>query len=296
MFVHLRAQLHDANGSACESHPCAAVCFSPLQHPPNGLQCCYSSADIYLHAAPLFHIGGLNSALAMLAAGAKHIFLPRFDPVVALSLMLRHGVTSFIAVPTMVADLAEAAAAARLLPLRCVRRLLLGGGGTSPALLAAIAELFPAAQVQSAYGMTEAASSITFSTVRTPCSKASSSSGADSVALTLDAPQADDAAAAAAGVYVGRPPPGIELAVYQTDGLEGPLNEGSKDASSCGRITQQGFGEVLTRGPHLLLHYWGDPEATAAVLLPGGWMRTGDLGYLCRVELRRGQQGLVGHP
>lgn len=30
----------------------------------------YSSADVYLHCAPLFHIGGLSSALAVLAAGA----------------------------------------------------------------------------------------------------------------------------------------------------------------------------------------------------------------------------------
>ena len=30
----------------------------------------YSRRDVYLHCAPLFHIGGLSSALAVLAAGA----------------------------------------------------------------------------------------------------------------------------------------------------------------------------------------------------------------------------------
>jgi long-chain acyl-CoA synthetase len=38
-----------------------------------------------------------------------------------------------------------------------------------------------------------------------------------------------------------------------------------------------GTGEALTRGPALLLGYWGDPDLTAAVRTPDGWYRTGDL-------------------
>jgi long-chain acyl-CoA synthetase len=41
-----------------------------------------------------------------------------------------------------------------------------------------------------------------------------------------------------------------------------------------------GAGEALTRGPALLLGYWGDPDLTAAVRTPDGWYRTGDLGQL----------------
>ena len=36
-------------------------------------------------------------------------------------------------------------------------------------------------------------------------------------------------------------------------------------------------GELLARGPQIFPGYWGDPEETEAVLLPGGWLRTGDL-------------------
>eukprot|EP00775_Hariotina_reticulata_P003283 gene3283-3560_t len=36
----------------------------------------YCSSDVYLHLAPLFHIGGLSSALAVLLAGGQHVMMP----------------------------------------------------------------------------------------------------------------------------------------------------------------------------------------------------------------------------
>lgn len=66
---------------------------------------------MYLHLAPLFHIGGLSSMLANLMAGARQVVLGRFEPHAALAAIARARVTSLIAVPTMIADLAAAAAA-----------------------------------------------------------------------------------------------------------------------------------------------------------------------------------------
>ena len=39
-------------------------------------------------------------------------------------------------------------------------------------------------------------------------------------------------------------------------------------------------GAIVIRGPTLFPGYLDDPETNAALFLPGGWFRTGDLGYL----------------
>lgn len=45
-------------------------------------------------------------------------------------------------------------------------------------------------------------------------------------------------------------------------------------------------GELLIRGPQVFAGYWENPEATAEVMLDGGWLRTGDL-------VRRDADGFV---
>jgi len=39
-------------------------------------------------------------------------------------------------------------------------------------------------------------------------------------------------------------------------------------------------GEICVRGPQVMRGYWNRPDETEKVMLPGGWLRTGDIGYI----------------
>ena len=59
---------------------------------------------------------------------------------------------------------------------------------------------------------------------------------------------------------------------------------------AAGRVRGPGeVGRIFVRGPSLMQGYYGQPEATAAVLSADGWLDTGDLGYL-----REGQIVITG--
>ncbi len=58
---------------------------------------------------------------------------------------------------------------------------------------------------------------------------------------------------------VGKPLPGVEIRIADAN--------------------DEGVGEILAKGPNLMLGYFGDEQATAGVI-EDGWLRTGDLGRL----------------
>jgi acyl-CoA synthetase (AMP-forming)/AMP-acid ligase II len=64
---------------------------------------------------------------------------------------------------------------------------------------------------------------------------------------------------------VGRARPGFEIRLVDPAG---------------GDVAEGDAGEILLRGPSVMLEYLDDPKSTAASLSQDGWLRTGDIGRL----------------
>lgn len=64
---------------------------------------------------------------------------------------------------------------------------------------------------------------------------------------------------------IGLPLPSTEVMIAGDDGNPLPLND---------------VGEICIRGPQVMEGYWQRPAETAEVMLPGGWLRSGDVGRM----------------
>ncbi len=64
---------------------------------------------------------------------------------------------------------------------------------------------------------------------------------------------------------IGLPVPSTEVMIVGDDGNALPLND---------------VGEICIKGPQVMEGYWQRPTDTAEVMLPGGWLRTGDVGRM----------------
>lgn len=118
----------------------------------------YDERDVFLHAAPMFHLADASSIYALTWRGARQVILPTFDPDAVLAQIARERVTCTILVPTMIAALLDRPALATT-DRRSLRLILHGGAPIAADLLRRAIAAFGCSFMQ-AYGLTEASSHV----------------------------------------------------------------------------------------------------------------------------------------
>lgn len=197
--------------------------------------------DHMLMVLPMYHIFGLAETLACARnRGCLHIRAD-FNPVEIVRMLDEEGIHVAPLVPAMIqACLLVPGAAERR--YESLRLMVYAASPISEVTLRKALEVFRCDFVQ-AYGMTELAPI----TVLTP---------EDHRRALAEKPQLL--------VSAGRVVPGCEVRVV--DLMDQP-------------VATRTVGEIVSRGPMIMREYWNQPGATGEALR-GGWMHTGDAGYM----------------
>ncbi|MGV3768964.1 MAG: class I adenylate-forming enzyme family protein [Sphingobium phenoxybenzoativorans] len=197
---------------------------------------------VHLHCGPLFHVAAGVRLFSVTQAAGTHVVLPRFVAGEVLSVIARHRVTLATFVPTMLRALLDEPEIASA-HLSSLRYITYGAAAMPEALLRQVMTRLPDVRFVQSYGMTETSPIATM------------------LGWREHMPEM-----AAKGLLrsAGRPALLADIAVVDPSGVPVPAGE---------------RGEIVVRGPMVMLGYWRQADATAEALR-GGWMHTGDIGYL----------------
>ncbi|MFF0390159.1 AMP-binding protein [Kitasatospora sp. NPDC004615] len=190
-----------------------------------------------LAATPLAHLSGVLADMTLYRGGTV-VLLRSFDPGAVLRAVERERITEFWVLPALLHQLLDHPAIGRT-DLSSLRQIIYGGSAASPTRLREALKVFGPVLV-GGYGMSEAQ------------------------LITVLAPEDHDRITNGEPVPVGRPLPGVEVAIRGLDGADLPAGE---------------QGEIHVHSDTLMAGYWKRPDLTAEVLRDG-WLNTGDVGYL----------------
>jgi long-chain acyl-CoA synthetase len=196
--------------------------------------------DVTLLLSPVAHIAGTGFGLFGLYPGGRVVIAREFDPAETVRLMNETGVTIALFVPSSLQMLLDYLEASGE-RINALRLIAYGASPMPEAILARAQAMLPAGFVQM-YGMTEAAGV--------------ASALAPEFHIGADRPKLRSA---------GRAWPGGAVGIVNAEGTF--LQPGEE-------------GEIAVRSEQVMKGYWKRPEATAEVMMPGGWFRTGDMGRM----------------
>lgn len=203
-----------------------------------------TDADVWLHAAPLFHLADAWATFAITWVGGTHVCLSAFDAARTLSVIDDEEITITNLIPTMLNLMVNHPTASGH-SYSSLRAILSGGAPIAPETVRRIIDCFGCEYIQT-YGMTETSPYLTVSILKN--------------ALKNLPPEQQLAWKS----RTGRPFLGVELKVIGTDGYEVTWDDTE-------------VGEIVAKGPIVTPGYWKDVETTAEAFTNDGWLHTGDL-------------------
>ncbi len=205
-----------------------------------------------MFALPLNHVFAyIEGLLASMFVAGSVVVQSEFDPQASLAAIGRHQVGEALLVPAMSLAVVEAARESRH-DLSSLHSVMSAASSAPVSLWKEMQEVLGAEQLVTAYGMSETSAAITLTPVGGPL---------EDLEHTVGWPKPGGAA--------GDPDLGGALA----------------ECKAVDQVTRAGLprgaaGELVARGPIVCRGYFRQARATAAATLPGGWLRSGDLGYV----------------
>ena len=192
----------------------------------------------FLFQSPMFHAALVAGILGIPASGATSVTIPLFDAELVLRVIEEQEIDTTMVVPIMLSMLEQVVGFSPN-RLRSLRQMVYGAAPISEPLITRWLEMLPDTDFLQGYGMTEAAS-----------------------ALTFLGPE-DHRRGGSALTTAGSPLFGVDIRIADSTGAQLPRGE---------------VGEVCARGGNFMREYWGKPEESNAAMRDG-WYRTGDMGF-----------------
>jgi len=202
--------------------------------------------DTVMLSLPVAHIMGFSALLTSASAGVGIYFLPRFSAKRVLDVIESERLSAFMGVPAMFRLLLEAGASER--DLTSVRLWISGADVMAPDVARRFKSFGATACLPGIGAVGEATFIEGYGMVEV----------GGGVAAKLSPPFLPVGLGDSLGVTM----PGWRFRVVDDDG----------EPTRPGQV-----GQLLVRGPGLQAGYWGDREASSALMTDDGWLRTGDL-------------------